>query len=219
MRIRALVYFYVRRIRIHMAQELLAGAGIAVAVALVFSVMVANGSITDSANEVVHAVIRPADLQLHARGPGGFDGRLLRRVERLPGVKQAAPLLEETATVIGPGEKRVNVNVAGTNVSLALLDGLAHTLPLGALTPGGIGLSKASADALGLDDGSSPTVVALKLRGHTTPLRVSAVLGRETAGALAQAQVAVMSLAQLQQLADLQGRVTRILVESAPGRH
>lgn len=219
MRIRALVYFYVRRIRIHMAQELLAGAGIAVAVALVFSVMVANGSITDSANEVVHAVIGPADLQLHARGPGGFDGRLLRRVERLPGVKQAAPLLEETATVIGPGEKRVNVNVAGTNVSLALLDGLAHTLPLGALTPGGIGLSKASADALGLDDGSSPTVVALKLRGHTTPLRVSAVLGRETAGALAQAQVAVMSLAQLQQLADLQGRVTRILVESAPGRH
>ncbi len=43
------------------------------------------------------------------------------------------------------------------------------------------------------------------------------MLGHETAGALAQAQVAVMPLARLQQLAGLEGRVTRILVESKPG--
>ena len=46
----------------------------------------------------MHAVIGPATLQLRARGADGFDERLLARVERLPGVKQAAPLLEQTAT-------------------------------------------------------------------------------------------------------------------------
>jgi putative ABC transport system permease protein len=221
MRTRSLVYFYSRRLRVHTMQELFAGVGVAIAVALVFAVTVANGSITSSARDVVHAVVGPADLQLQARGPDGFDEHLLTRVERLPGVKQAAPLLEQTATVRASNGRRATVNVAGTDVDLAVLDGLAHTLPLGALSPGGIGLSQASADALRLSDYDSadPIQVTLDLRGHAIPLKVSAVLGHETVGALAQAQVAVMPLARLQQLAGLKGRVTRILVQSKPGHH
>jgi putative ABC transport system permease protein len=201
-------------------QELLAGAGVAVAVALVFAVTVANGSITNSASDIVRTVIGPADLQLHARGPDGFDEHLLGRVERLPGVEQAAPLLEQTATVWAPNGRQATVTVAGTDIGLAVLDGLAHTLPLGALSPGGIGLSQTSASALGLStyDASSLMVIHLALRGRSIPLKVSAVLGHETAGALAQAEVAVMPLARLQQLAGLQDRVTSILVESKPGR-
>lgn len=202
-----------------MMQELLAGAGVAIAVALVFAVTVANSSITSSASDVVRTVVGPADLQLHARGPDGFDEHLLARVERLRGVKQAAPLLEQTASVVGPHGHRATVTVAGTNISLATLDGLAHTLPIGALSPGGIGLSETSASTLRLPSSTSasPIRVNLELRGRATSLKVSAVLGRETAGALAQAQVAVMPLRRLQQLAGLQGRVTRILVESEPG--
>jgi putative ABC transport system permease protein len=218
---RALVYFYARRLRVHAMQELLAGLGVAIAVALVFAVTVANSSITTSASDVVHAVIGPANLQLHARDPDGFDEALLGRVEHLPGVEHAAPLLEQTATVIGPHGRHATVQVAGTDVSLALLDGLAETLPIGALSPGGIGLSKTSARALELP-GFNPRVrrvtVSLALRGRASPLRVSAVLGPETAGALAQAQVAVMPLGRLQQLAGLQGHVSRILVQTTPGR-
>ncbi|MFI5004540.1 MAG: FtsX-like permease family protein [Solirubrobacterales bacterium] len=219
MRTRALFYFYSRRLRVHATQELLAGFGVAVAVALVFAVVVANSSITSSASDVVHAVIGPADLQLHARGPDGFDEHLLSRVEGLPGVAQAAPLLEQTATVRAPNGRQATVTVAGTNVGLALLDGLAHTLPIGALSPSGIGLSQTSSSALGLPayKPTRPTAVRLELRGRSTPLRVSAVLGHETAGALADAQVAVMPLTRLQKLAGLKGRVTRILVESKPG--
>ncbi len=219
MQTRALLYFYSRRLRVHAMQELLAGIGVAVAVALVFAVTVANSSITSSASDVVHTVIGPADLQLHARGPDGFDEHLLARVERLPGVAQAAPLLEQVATVRAPNGRQATVDVAGTNVGLALLDGLAHTLPLGALSPGGIGLSQTSAGALGLPvyDPTSPVEVRLELRGRAIPLKVSAVLGHETAGALADAEVAVMPLTRLQQLAGLPGRVTRIFVESEPG--
>ncbi len=219
MRTRALVYFYSRRLRVHAMQELLAGVGVAVAVALVFAVIVANSSVTNSAGNVVHAVIGPADLQLHARGPDGFDERLLPRVEALPGVEQAAPILEQTATVVAPNGAHTTLNVAGTNIGLALMDGLAHTLPLGALSPGGIGLSQASASALRLPtyNPARPLDVRLELRGRSSHLNVSAVLGHETAGALAEAQVAVMPLTQLQRLASLRGRVTRILVQTKPG--
>jgi putative ABC transport system permease protein len=220
-RTRALVYLYRRRLRVHAIQELFAGAGVAIAVALVFAVTVANSSITSSASSVVHAVIGPADLQLYARGPDGFDERLIARVEHMPGVEQAAPLLEQTATVVAPSGHRAMVDVAGTDIGLALLDGLAHTLPLGALSPGGIGLSQTTARELDLSSyapRAKPVEVSLELRGRTLPLKVSAVLGHETAGALAQARVAVMPLARLQQYAGLSHRVTRILVQSEPGR-
>src|ERR1700716_3547067 len=100
MRPSALVYFYRRRLRVHLAQELFAGVGIAIAVALVFAALVAEGSIAGSTRQVVHAVVGPATLQLRARDGNGFDERLLARVEHLPGVKQAAPLLEQTVTVV-----------------------------------------------------------------------------------------------------------------------
>jgi putative ABC transport system permease protein len=218
--VRTLMYFYRRRLRVHAVQELLAGVGIAVGVALVFAVMVANSSITSSAQAVVNTVIGPADLQLHARGPDGFDERILTHVEHMPGVEQAAPLLEQTATVVGPHGHRVTVNIAGTDIGLAVLDGLAHTLPLGALSPGGIGLSQTTAAKLGLPSyrpRSKPIEVTLLVRGYASPVKVSAVLGHEAAGALAQAQVAVMPLGELQGLAHLQGRVSRILIESEPG--
>jgi putative ABC transport system permease protein len=216
----ALVYFYSRRLRVHAVQELLAGAGVAIAVALVFAVTVANSSVANSAKEVVRAVVGPANFQIYARGPNGLDEHLLTSVEHLPGVKQSAPLLEQTATLIGPTGRRAPVEVAGTNVSLALLDGLAETLPLGALSPGGIGLSKTSASDLGLPARTTPTSrveISLAIRGRASQLKVSAVLGREAAGALAQARIAVMPLGRLQQLAGLTGRVSRILVESKPG--
>ncbi|HYM66156.1 MAG TPA: ABC transporter permease, partial [Patescibacteria group bacterium] len=191
---------------------------VAIAVALVFAAIVANGSIAGSTTDVVHAVVGPANLQLHARDARGFDERLLTQVRRLPGVEQAAPLLEQTATVVGPSG-RSTVDLAGADLSLALLDGLAHTLPVAALSPGAIGLSQASAGELGLTaSNAAGGKVWLELRGAAYRLRVSAILGREAAGALSQARVAVMPLERLQRLAGLPGRITRVLVKARRGR-
>ena len=198
MRPYALRYFYSRRLRVHGMQELFAGLGVAVAVALVFAVTVAASSLTNSAASVVRTVTGPADLQIHTRGPEGFSERLLPRVEHLPGVEQAAQLLEQTATIIGPHGRRVTVTIAGAGGNLALMDGLAHTLPGGVLSARGIGLSKTSANELGITDLNSraSSAITVDLRGRADRLKVSAVLGHEAAGALSLAQVAVMPLAQ-----------------------
>jgi putative ABC transport system permease protein len=222
MRPHALFYLYSRRLRIHGIQELLAGLGVAVGVALVFAVTVAASSLSGSSAGVVHTVVGPADLQLHARGPEGFSQRLLGDVEHLPGVEQAAVLLEQTGTLVGSHGHRVTVTVAGADASLATMDGLAHTLPGSVLSAGGISLSEASASELSISSDlrprAAPAHVTLDLRGRAYRLAVSAVLGHEAAGALSLAQVAVMPLARLQRLAGLPHRVTRILIESNPGR-
>lgn len=219
MRPYALIYLYRRRLRAHAAQELLAGAGVAIAVALLFAALVAQGSIAGSSRQVVRAVIGPASLQLRARADEGFSEALLGSVENLRGVKQAAPVLEQSATVIATTGRRVRLRIAGTDVALATLDGLARTLPLGALAPEGIGISRASAQALSIDGtGAGAGDLTLQMRGRASRLRVSAVLGGEAAGALSRALVAVLPLKRMQRLAGLEGRVTRIFVQSAPGQ-
>jgi putative ABC transport system permease protein len=227
------VYLYRRRLRVHRLQELLAGFGVAVAVALLFAVTVADSSIAGSAGEVAHAVVGPANLQLRARGADGFDERLLARVERLPAVSQAAPLLEQTASVVGPHGHRATVQIAGAELSLALLDGLAHTIPLAAFSANGIGISRHTAEELGVPthpptssgtpaearQTSAEPSISLELRGRATAIHVTAVLDSATFGqALARAPIAVMPVARLQQLAGLPRRITRVLVLSKPGR-
>ena len=210
MRPYVLLYLYRNRLRVHTAQELLAGLGVAVAVALVFATLVANESIAGSATEVVRAAAGKATLQLEARGPDGVPGQLFEAVEELPGVKRAAPLLEQTATMTAKDGHGATVTIIGTTVGLATIDGLARTLPLATLAPGGIGLSATTARAIGLGAGQRVTVM---LRGVAHGLNVSDVLGPETFGALSRATVAVMPLGDLQRLAGLPDRVSRVLVE------
>jgi len=221
MRLSGLLFFYRERLHQQAVEEMFAGLGIAVAVALLFAVTVASQSIAGSAEEVNRALVGPATFQLRARGPEGLAEALLGRVESLQGVQHAAPILEEDATIIARSGVSVPVNLAGTDVSLAVLDGLVHTLPISTLSKGGVGLSKASAEALRLPgtrvQSPEPTVL-LQLRGQATVLRVNAVLGPEAFGALSQARVAIMPLERLQALAGLAHRLTRILVQSAPSQ-
>ncbi len=224
MRLSALLYFYARRLRTRPAQELLAGAGIALGVALVFAVQVANDSITSSSREIVRTVTGPATLQVHARSTNGFNEALAERVQRLPGVAHAAELLELPATIVGPQSRRVAVQLASATPALGLLDGLSSEVPLQAAVEPGVILPSATAQALGLSftlghaiEGQ-PLHVTLNLRGRASSVKVTAILGKETIGALANASAAIAPLYVIQHLASLPGRVTRVLVQSTPGQ-
>jgi putative ABC transport system permease protein len=217
--LRTLVYFYRRRLRAHGMQELFAGVGIAAAVALVLAAGVAQSSVAGSTRKVVRAVVGPANLQLRARGPRGFPESLLADIERIPGVHRAAPLLERSVHVIGPSGRSTTVYLAGTDTSLGVLNGLGRTLPLTALTGDTISLSRTSAKAIDLraSGGRQPNVTLL-LGGQRRAAPVGAVLGKETVGILATAPVAVMELSSMQQLLGQPGLVSRILIETSPGR-
>ena len=214
----ALAYLYGRRLRIHRVQELLAGIGVAIAVALVSAAMIANDSIEGSAAQVVHTVVGPANLELRAREVNGLSERLLGQIQHMPGVVQAVPLLEQTATLFGP-TGRVTVDIAGADVRLGQFNGLARTLPAAAFSYGGIGLTETSAEKLGVTGANATTTqVSVDIRGVIYPLKVAAILGNEAAGALSQSRVAVLPLATLQNLAGLKGRLTRILIETRHGQ-
>ena len=112
--------FYGWRLRRHTAQELLAGGGIAVGVALVFGVLVANGSLMGSAGDLLHGLVGSARLQLVARSSEGFDERLANTVRRLPGVGVAAATLREDAIVVGP-RGRESIQLIGVDPNIVLL--------------------------------------------------------------------------------------------------
>jgi putative ABC transport system permease protein len=218
MRLPTLVYFYRRRLRIHRTQELLAGLGIAAGVALVFSVQIANSSITGSAREIVSAITGNASLQLTARSAGGLDGRTLAEVRRVPGVAQASALLEQRAT-IAYGGRRVAIDLVGVDSTLPSLGGFAAryfrlgglVLQRGIVLPGAIGA------ALALPERGRPPSVSLAVRGRAARVRVSAVLGSGTIGALSGAFLGVVSLDYAQELTGLRARLSRILIVSRRG--
>lgn len=222
MRPRTMLHLYLVRLRAHIAQELLAAVGVAIAVALVFATLVADGSVVGSTSKVTGAFAGPARLQLRARGPDGFGEDLIDRVKRLPDVAQAAALLEQPAGVSVAGRAPVSVELVGVDVGLATLDGLVHTLPEAVLAAGGTGITIATARALGLPpagsrESSRPTVT-LTLRGRAHALKASSVLGSRSVGVLAGTHVLLISLQRLRTLAGLPHRLTRILVVPRRGR-
>lgn len=227
MRPHTLLYFYGRRLRTHPIQELLAGLGIAIGVALTFAVLVANNSITGSTREITRGLAGAATLQVVARDSAGFDERLADRARRVPGVVRVSALLEQRAILVGPSGQRAPAYVAGADPSLAALGGVfTRNVSVGdlELRPGLL-LPRAMAEALGLpatnaqaQAGQPLPRVSLHVRGRAFPVRVGAVLGHEAIGPTADAMAALAARSDLQRFAGLPGRATRVLVQVEPGR-
>jgi putative ABC transport system permease protein len=226
----ALIYFYARRLRSHPVQEALTGLGVAVGVALVFAVQVANSSITGGSSHVVRSIVGVADLQLRARSAFGLDERLVSRASALPGVRLAAPVLSLSGTVRGPHGRTAVVQFASADPSLPNIAGMARNIEQAHLTPSRQGLPevllpRATAEMLGVSVQPSPgiarpaPIVTLLLRGRAYQANVIAVLGHEDVGPLSNALAVIATLESLQKLASLPGRVSTVLVASRPGHH
>lgn len=214
-RLTMLFRLYGWRLRRHTGQELLAGTGIAVGVALIFGVMLANTSIVGSAESLASSIAGKARLQIAARSEGGFPEALSERAARLPGVKVAAPLLHQNVELQGPSG-REEVRMVGVTPNIVQLGGKA-TQNLGAgaaLVAGGIGLPNSVAEAVGAQPNQSITLLA---DGRAQRVIVRAVLGSSTIGAVADSPVAVALLPIAQELLGKEGRVSQLLVEPRSG--
>jgi putative ABC transport system permease protein len=211
-RVSMLAHLYRVRLRSHAVQELLAGSGIAVGVALVLGVLVANASLTGSSGELVHQLVGSARLQLVARSQLGIEQRLATASASLPGVRVAAPVLRENIAVVGPEGRRESVQLIGVSAAATRLGGFGtRELGLGGFRfSGGLILPEGVANAVGAAPGDLVTVLAF---GSAHTIAVAAVLKSSLFGVLASSPVAVTLLGRAQRLTGLGERVTQVLIE------
>jgi len=209
------VHLYRVRLRSHGVQELLAASGIAIGVALVLGVLVANTSLTSSAGALIKQVAGTARLQLTARSSDGIPQRIASAAEHLPGAQKAAPVLRENVAVVGPRGSDA-VQMLGVTPAVVYMGGLsANRRQLGSLTVGtGLLLPESVAAVTGVQAGDTVTVLA---NGAAHRIRVSLVLGGADVGALASSPIAVALLPIAQRLTGRPGRVTEILFEPLRG--
>jgi putative ABC transport system permease protein len=204
------------RLRARAGQECLSILGIAAGVALLFASQVSSSSLQGSIGKLEHGLAGNATLQLIARDPHGMAQDVVGRVRRLAGVRFAAPLLEADALASGPVGSE-SVELVGADQSLSALGG--GFVPKGELTPfGGIGavvMAAPLSHALGVVRFGQE--VTLRLAGRTARAPLYAELGERQIGQLARSPVVIAPLSYAQEMAALQGRVSRILIEATPG--
>jgi putative ABC transport system permease protein len=202
--------------REHRATELMAGAGIAIGVSLVFGVLVANNSILGSTREAVNAVNGMASLELVARSPSGFSQELTPKVTELSGVQAAVPILRQSAVIEGP-KGRVLAQFVGVSPRIVSLRSAAiKDLGAGAqLLQSGVGLPLGLADTVGAQaEGNTRLLV----NGTPHIVSVRAVLDSGAIGSLAASRIVVALLPAAQRLAGTPGRITQLLITVDPGK-
>lgn len=215
MRPAALLRFYRARLRSRLGAELLAFAGIAVGVALVFAAQTANTSLTGAVRELGEGIVGGADFQLAARSAAGFDQRLFRRADRIPGAA-AAPVAEARVNLVGPAGRR-SVLLVGGDPRFAAVGGplLRAAARRGGRARAGLLLPAPLAAALGVEAGDR---LAVETGRGVRRQPLAGVLGREQAGGLAESPLALAALPAVQRLAGMRERVSRVFVAAAPGR-
>jgi putative ABC transport system permease protein len=217
MRFGNLLHLYRIRLRARLLQECFAIVGIAAGVALLFASQIASESLSSSVTQLSRGIVGDATLQLLARDPHGFDEHLLARVRRIPGVRVAASLLEANANASGPRSSR-SVELIGADESLAQLRGalVSHTrlAPFGGI--GAIVLPAPLARSIGVTGfGAEAT---LEIGGHVSQAPLYSQLSAQQIGALVDSPIVVAPLSFAQEMSGLDGRITRVLIASMPGR-
>jgi putative ABC transport system permease protein len=215
--LRTLLLFYRRHLRVQPLRELMAVVGVAAGVALLFAVQVAHHSITGSFEEISHGVAGNATLELAARGPEGFDERVSEEVERMPGVRAAAPILTQPIVAVGPRGRRALTLVGATEQVTPLRGRLSSEFQRAgeASQRGLLLLTGPTAKAIGARPGHRVTILVGARTEHMT---LDATLGAGEIGPAAESPIAAAPLAVVQSIAGLAGRVTRVLIEPQPGR-
>ncbi len=217
MKPRNLLHLYRVRLRARLLQECFAIVGIAAGVALLFASQVATQSLSSSVAQLSRGIVGNATLQLLARDPQGFEAGLLSRVRAIPGVRAAAPLVEASTNIIGPRASESG-ELVGADSSLSRMGGslLRHTslssfagievMALPAPLARKIGVTKFGKEA------------TFQLNGRVAEAALYEQLHASQIGPLIESPIAITTLGLAQEMSGLPGRISRILVEPAPGR-
>jgi putative ABC transport system permease protein len=216
MKLRNMLHLYRVRLRARLVQECFAVIGIAAGVALLFASQVASQSLTSSVAQLSRGIVGHATLQLLAREPQGMPASTLARVRAIHGVRVAAPLFEASAQATGP-KGGASVELVGADSSLRALGGalVRHTELEPFAGVGAVLLPAPLARSLGVTKFGREVTLRLYGRSESAPLYEQ--LRERQIGGLVASPIVVAPLFLAQELAGLKGRVSRVLVQPAPG--
>jgi putative ABC transport system permease protein len=215
-----IVYVYRARLRSRNAvvQDIFAIAGIAVGVALLFASQVASTSLTHSIQKLSSQLVGNAQYQLDARGPAGVSERVLSQVRSIPGVKEALPVLEQQAQVIGPNGQERSVDLIGTDPQFAHFGGslLRRFSDRQLAAQEVIALPNPIADAI---NAGALQQIQLQVGAQVIPSLLGATLNERDIGSLINSPVALAPVRYAQRVTGMIGRITRIFVQTQPRRN
>jgi putative ABC transport system permease protein len=216
LRLRSLLVLYGVRLRSRWFQELLAVVGIAAGVALLYAGAIATTSLSGPVRQLNAGIVGNSQLQLVARGADGFPDTLYRTVAATPGVRRSAPILQAPASMVGRGGRRRSLTVYGSDPRIVELRGpLVQGFSAADLAQQEvIAVTTSTADGLRVHTGD---LVRLQIGGRNQTVGI-VVVGRRDIGALADSSIALAPVAYLQRLTGLRHRISRVLVEAAPGQ-
>lgn len=216
LRLRSVGVLYWVRLRRRWLQELLAIAGIAVGVGLLYAGSVANSSLSAAVTHLNQGIVGTSQLQVVTRSDAGFSQGLFATVQATPGVRFAAPILQAPASILGSAGRR-SLMVYGSDPELLreLNGSLVQGFNAAELAKEQvIAVTTAIGDRLQLRTGD---LARLQIAGRSRVVGI-VVLGRRDIGGLADQSIALAPLAYLQQLGGLDQRLSRMLVEAEPGQ-
>lgn len=208
MKLSNVVVLYGVRLRARLGQELLALVGIAVGVSLLFAALVANTSLSGSADRMAKGIFGEQGYQLAGRGSAGLPETTLREVQGLPGVKTAAAILEVRGELRGPSGSR-SIVVTGVGAEFAHIDSaltrrfsadyLKNERVIALPSPLGESLRVRLGQPLHLQVGRS-----------TVEPRLGALLQRAEIGSLVSSPLAIAPLRYAQELTGRPGEISRV---------
>jgi putative ABC transport system permease protein len=218
--LRTLLLFYRRHLRVQPLRELMAIAGIAAGVALLFAVQVAHHSITGSFEEIAHGVAGDASIEVAARGPEGVGEGVAQAAAHTAGVKTVAPILAQPIVAVGPDGRRALTLVGATEQVSALHGALSSTFQRAGESShrGFLLLTQQTASAIGARVGGHGGRVSVLIDGRREAMALAAILPSTRLGAAAGSPIAAAPLPIVQAAAGLPQRVNRVLVQPMPGQ-
>ncbi len=210
----------IRRIRLQKVHVLMTIAGICLGVAAIVSIGIVNKSVLRSFEDSINRVTGRAALQVTGAA-SGFPEDLLERVQNVPGVEYAVPVIDTQGILVGAKEQSLMILgvdvLQDSNMRDYKLSDESADIPdplLFLARPDSILLTKELADREGI--GIDQTIRIQTVRGIRT-LRVRGLLNPEGPAKVASGNIAVMDYPAAQMAFGKEGRIDRIDVSLLRG--
>jgi len=97
-----------RRLKLHKAHTFMSVCGIALGVSAIVSIGIVSTSVVRSFEDSISSIAGRANLQI-SDGQSGFPETMVERVQAVPGVEYAVPVIETTAMLVGNKNRSIMI--------------------------------------------------------------------------------------------------------------